>query len=116
MTKKRQTQTLTVGDRLNSIASKVAVGIFTLVVVVQYVRIIDRNIVVAGQVRQQESAIHVLESETDEQQRHIARLERSGGAIPEIHDRLHLVASNEAIVYLRHDGDGSGQAFGPAVP
>jgi hypothetical protein len=113
MTKKRQSNVITVGDRLQGLSAKLAVGIFAMVVVVQYVRIIDRNIVVAGQVRDQEAAIHQLQTATDEQQRHIARLERSGGAIPEIHDRLHLVASNEAIVYMRHDGDGNGRILEP---
>jgi hypothetical protein len=103
-----------IADRLHHLSSKLAAGIFTLVVVVQYVRIIDRNIVVAWQVRDHEAVIRQLRSATEEQQRHIARLERGDGAIPEIHDRLRLVAPGEAIVYLRHD-DGSSRLFAPAL-
>ena len=116
MSAKRRSSKLAFAEHIGNVASKIAVGMFTLAVVVQYVRIIDRNIVVARQVHDQESVIHVLQAQTDEQQRHIARLERKDGAIPEIHDRLHLVASNEAIVYLRHDGDGSGQVFAGTNP
>lgn len=116
MTKKRKTTRATFSDYMGSVGSKIAVGMFALAVVVQYVRIIDRNIVVARQVRDQEAAIHVLQEQRDEQQRHIARLTRNGGPIPEIHDRLHLVASNEAIVYLRHDGDGNARSFDGPTP
>ena len=116
MTTKRKTKSSVTADQWSAVGSKIAVGMFALAVVVQYVRIIDRNIVVAHQVHEQEASIHALQAQTDEQQRHIARLERPGGAIPEIHDRLHLIASNEAIVYLRHDGDGNSQAFGPSTP
>lgn len=113
MTKSRQR--LALGDRLQNLSSKLAAGIFTLVVVVQYVRIIDRNIEVAWQVRDHEAIIRQLRSATEQQQRHIARLERGDGAIPEIHDRLRLVAPGEAIVYLRHDGEGGDRPFAPAL-
>lgn len=116
MTKNRKTTQATFSEYMGSVGSKIAVGMFALAVVVQYVGIIDRNIVVAQQVRVQEAAINVLQDQRDEQQRHIARLTRPGGAIPEIHDRLHLVSSNEAIVYLRHDGDGNAQNFGAPTP
>jgi hypothetical protein len=87
-------------------------GTFAVLVGVQYVRIVERNVVYMQQVRDAESDVAALQSKRAEQLREISRLTDPRGAIPEIHDRLHLVGDHEAIIYLkRHDGlDAGGTA------
>ncbi len=103
--------------KLGNVATKLTVVLFALAVVVQYVRIIDRNIVVAAHVNRQEALVRALRAQTSRELQQIARLERPDGAIPEIHERLRLTGPNEAIVYLRHDGDGAAvHTFGPLLP
>jgi hypothetical protein len=80
------------------------VGTFAVLIGVQYARIIERNIAYVQQVHDVESDVSALEAKRDEQLRQIVRLSDPQGAIPEIHDRLHLVGDHEAIIYLkRHD-------------
>jgi hypothetical protein len=80
------------------------VGTFAVLIGVQYARIIERNIAYVQQVHGVESDVSALEAKRDEQLRQIVRLSDPQGAIPEIHDRLHLVGDHEAIIYLkRHD-------------
>jgi cell division protein FtsB len=77
---------------------------FAVLIGVQYTRIIGRNIAYVQQIHQVEADVAALERRRDEQRRTIARLSDPQGAIPEIHDRLHLVRDHEAIIYLkRHD-------------
>ena len=84
-------------------------GTFAILVGVQYARIVERNIAYVQQVHQVESDISALQTKRDEQLRRIRRLSDPKGAIPEIHDRLHMVGDHEAIIYLkRHDGGTGG--------
>jgi hypothetical protein len=79
-------------------------GTFAVLIGVQYARIVERNFAYAQQVNQVERDVSSLEHKRDEQLRQIRRLSDPRGAIPEIHDRLHLVGDHEAIIYLkRHD-------------
>jgi hypothetical protein len=79
-------------------------GTFAILVGVQYARIVERNIAYVQQVHQVESDISALQTKREEQLRRIRRLSDPKGAIPEIHDRLHMVGDHEAIIYLkRHD-------------
>jgi cell division protein FtsB len=80
----------------------------TLVTVfgLQYVRIIDRNLAMAQQLATAQSDITALEAKRVQQDREIRRLSDPVGAIPEIHDRLHLVRDHEAIIYLKKHDDG----------
>jgi hypothetical protein len=86
-------------------AGVVAIGAtFAVLIGVQYARIIERNVAYVQEVHQVESDVTGLEAKRDEQFRQIRRLQDPAGAIPEIHDRLHLVGDHEAIIYLkRHD-------------
>jgi hypothetical protein len=86
-------------------AGVVAIGAtFAVLIGVQYARIIERNVAYVQEVHQVESDVTGLEAKRDEQLRQIRRLQDPAGAIPEIHDRLHLVGDHEAIIYLkRHD-------------
>ena len=79
-------------------------GTFAILVTVQYARIIERNVTYVQAVHDVERDIGTLEQKRDRQLRQIRRLSDPQGAIPEIHDRLHLVGDHEAIIYLkRHD-------------
>jgi hypothetical protein len=79
-------------------------GTFAILIAVQYVRIIERNVSYVHQVHAVESDVGALTEKRDKQLRTIQRLSDPQGAIPEIHDRLHMVGDHEAIIYLkRHD-------------
>ena len=85
----------------------VVVGAIAVTIGAQYVHIIGRNVSYALQLRDVQNDIAALEQKRAEQQREIARLSDPRGAIPEIHDRLHLVGDHEAIIYLkRRDATG----------
>ena len=68
---------------------------------VQYARVIGRNIALAREVREVERDVVTLRAKQEQQRREIRRLSDPRGAIPEIHDRLHLVGDKEAIIYLK---------------
>jgi cell division protein FtsB len=69
---------------------------------VQYAHVIGRNVALAHQLHGVEHDIVTLKARRAQQQREIRRLSDPRGAIPEIHDRLHLVGDKEAIIYLKH--------------
>ncbi len=82
-----------------------AAGVIVSLIVAQYAHIIGRNVTYAAELHDVRRDIAALEKKRAQQQRDIARLSDPRGAIPEIHDRLHLVGDKEAIIYLkRHDG------------
>jgi hypothetical protein len=87
------------------LASRIGVVSVVLVVVsligVQYARMIGRNIAMNHEVRSVESDLAALRAKRAAQLREIARLSDPHGAIPEIHDRLHLVGDKEALIYLK---------------
>ncbi|MDQ6943202.1 MAG: hypothetical protein M3169_11915, partial [Candidatus Eremiobacteraeota bacterium] len=68
---------------------------------VQYAHVIGRNVALAHQLHGVEHDIVALKARRERQQREIRRLSDPRGAIPEIHDRLHLVGDKEAIIYLK---------------
>ncbi|BDE06951.1 hypothetical protein WPS_22270 [Vulcanimicrobium alpinum] len=72
---------------------------------VQYARIIGRNLALAGELRSTDAEIAALRAKQAQQEREIRRLSDPHGAIPEIHDRLHLVGDKEAIIYLKRPGE-----------
>jgi hypothetical protein len=79
-------------------------GTFAILIAVQYARIVERNVAYMQQVHDVESDVSTLELKRDKQLRQIQRLSDPRGAIPEIHDRLHMVGEHETIIYLkRHD-------------
>jgi len=69
---------------------------------VQYAHVIGRNLALAHQLHGVEHDLVTLRARRAQQQREIRRLSDPRGAIPEIHDRLHLVGDKEAIIYLKH--------------
>jgi cell division protein FtsB len=83
-------------------------GTFAILIAVQYARIIERNVAYVQQVHDVERDVSALEQKRDKQLRQIQRLSDPQGAIPEIHDRLHMVGDHETIIYLkRHDAGPS---------
>jgi hypothetical protein len=74
---------------------------FAAVVSIQFARIIERNVTYARAISGVKYDLGELESKRTRQQREIRRLSDPAGAIPEIHDKLHLVSGHEAIIYLK---------------
>ncbi len=84
-------------------------GTFAVLIAVQYVRIVERNVAYIQQIHGVNADVTALEQKRDQQLRQIQRLSDPRGAIPEIHDRLHMVGPKEEIIYLkRHDAGTSG--------
>ena len=79
-----------------------------MLIAVQYVRIVERNVAYIQQVHDVNADISALEQKRVLQLRQIQRLSDPRGSIPEIHDRLHMVGPKEEIIYLkRHDAGPS---------
>jgi hypothetical protein len=72
---------------------------------IQYARVIGRNVALANELRATQNDVAALKVKKAFQAREIRRLSDPRGAIPEIHDRLHLVGDKEAIIYLKRSGD-----------
>ncbi|HTU70103.1 MAG TPA: hypothetical protein VMF11_07250 [Candidatus Baltobacteraceae bacterium] len=80
-------------------ATALALLIFTLVAI-QFARVIGQNVALGHELASTQSDILQLQARRAWQLRQLRRLEDPEGAIPEIHDRLRLVRSNEAIVFV----------------
>lgn len=80
-------------------AALVALLVFTMVSV-QFARVINQNVALARELSSTQTDISSLEAHRDHQLRELRRLESPDGSIPEIHDRLRLVAPNEAIIFV----------------
>jgi cell division protein FtsB len=94
------------GSALVRVLGRIGVVCVALIVLsligVQYAHVIGRNVALAHQLRGVEHDIVTLKARRAQQQREIRRLSDPRGAVPEIHDRLHLVGDKEAIIYLKH--------------
>ena len=77
-----------------------ALFIFTLVSI-QFARIVNENIAMAHSLASVDRDIGRLRARQSSEERDIRRLLDPEGAVPEIHDRLHLVRPDEAIIYIR---------------
>jgi len=76
-------------------------GVFLALVTLQFARIAGQNMALAHTLRDVEGDVKALEVKRQAQLRTIARLADPYGAVPEIHERLHLVGDREAIIYLK---------------
>ena len=74
---------------------------FATIVGIQYARVIHRNVALAHTLATVNDDIAMLHTQQQERLARIHRLEDPRGAIPEIHDRLHLVLPNESLIYLK---------------
>ncbi len=70
-------------------------------IVIQYARMAHRNLVLAHALAATQADIARLQASREQRMATVKRLEDPRGAIPEIHDRLHLTLPNEAIIYLK---------------
>jgi cell division protein FtsB len=77
------------------------VAAFMSLIGLQYARVIGQNLALSRSLHDVETDIATLTAKRADQEREIARLSDPLGAIPEIHDRLHLVDPHEAIIYLK---------------
>lgn len=82
------------------LVSLVIVVVVTLISI-QYARIIHENIAMAQSLAAINRDVRDLRLRRVQQQREIRRLLDPQGAVPEIHERLHLVGKNEAIIYMK---------------
>lgn len=80
-------------------AATIALLICTLVIV-QFARIIGQNVAMAHELSSIRSDVATLQKRHTEQLRELRRLEDPEGVVPEIHDRLRLVRSNEALIFV----------------
>ena len=67
----------------------------------QYARIVNEDVAMARSLSAAKNDITALQRRKRSEQREIRRLMDPSGAVPEIHDRLHLVAPNETIIYVK---------------
>jgi hypothetical protein len=70
-------------------------------IVVQYSKIIARNIALSRSVAAARIDVGALREKRGKQLRDIERLSEPDGAVPEIHDRLHLVFPREELIYVK---------------
>ncbi len=95
---KHSTGTLHLLSRLAVVGFSLIV--FTLVAI-QFGHILNDNVAMAHSLRDVRADVQSLKERKREQVRELRRLATPSGAIPEIHDRLHLVRPNEAIIYIK---------------
>lgn len=76
-------------------------GVFLTLVSLQFARIAGANMALAHTLHEVEVDVNALERKRLSQTQTIRRLSDPRGAIPEIHERLHLVGDHEAIIYLK---------------
>jgi hypothetical protein len=89
----------------------VALGVLT-VVGLQFGRAVHHNLVLSKELGMLRRDVADLQRRKVAQERTIRRLHDPQGAVPEIHDRLRLTRSDEAIIYLK----GGGDATAPPLP
>lgn len=85
--------------------SRLAASIFALVIItlvsVQFAHIVNEDVAMGDSLSSVQSEIRDLQAHNRRERHEIRRLMDPAGAIPEIHDRLHLVQPGEAIIYLK---------------
>ncbi len=87
--------------RAGRIGIACAVLALIVFVAVQYAGAIGRNLALSQELAATRMQIADLEQRRSEQLREIRRLRDPAGAIPEIHERLHLVGPHETLIFVR---------------
>lgn len=88
--------------RLLGRLSVLAMSLLVLTLVaIQYERIIVRNVSLQRTVDATRADIQALREEDRKKRLRIERLSDPEGAVPEIHDRLHLVSPREELIYVK---------------
>ena len=87
------------------LAGRLGVGVLSslvfVLIAIQFGRIVRENVAMANDLSGINADVRALQLRRRDQVREIHRLADPQGAIPEIHDRLKLVAPNEAIIFLK---------------
>ena len=83
-----------------AVLAAVAVGVLA-VVALQFARAIHQNVQLVGELSTLRRDVADFRKHETAQERTIRRLREPAGAIPEIHEKLRLTRSDEAIIYLR---------------
>ena len=96
--KKRPSPLLRMAGR---IAATAMAAVVLSLVGLQYARIVNEDVAMARSLSAAKSDIVALQHRKRSEQREIQRLLDPRGAVLEIHDRLHLVAPNETIIYVK---------------
>ena len=79
----------------------VSIGVMVITLVgVQFARVVGENLAMARELSSVRSDISTLEARRRAKLRLVHRLEDPEGAVPEIHDRLRMVAPNETIIFV----------------
>jgi len=89
--------------RAARLAKVTLIAMVIAVVAIQFAHIIARNIGMAHSLRRIQADETALRARKRQQERELMRLSDPMGSVPEIHDRLHLTTSHEAIIYLKRD-------------
>ncbi len=87
--------------RATRLATAALITIVVTLTVVQFTKIIARNVAMVRSLHQIQADEKALRLRKRQQERELNRLSDPMGSIPEIHDRLHLTTSHEAIIYLK---------------
>ncbi len=83
----------------------VSVVVLTLVSI-QFARIVGENIAMAQSLASVRHDVRALDERTRRDRSEMRRLLDPQGAVPAIHQRLHLVAPGEAIIYVKRASAG----------
>jgi cell division protein FtsB len=83
------------------LALAVVVLAVATVVLIEFGRIVARNLAISQQLAAERADIAVLREREQRQRREIRRLADPGGAVPEIHERLQLVGPREELIFVR---------------
>lgn len=78
----------------------ISIVVLTLVGV-QFARILNQNVAMARSLTAVQHDVQALKARKRDEQRELRRLADPEGSIPAIHERLHLVRPNEAIIYIK---------------
>ena len=98
---KRQTRTAGVLRLFSRLTLGLVAVVFFTLVSIQVARIVNENVAMADSLSAVQQDVRDLRAHKIEEERELRRLMDPEGAVPAIHDKLHLVRSNEAIIYVK---------------
>lgn len=82
------------------IAGLAALAAFVLVSI-QFARIVKENVAMGHSLSAVRHDVEALRSRKLDEERQLRRLRQPEGAVPEIHERLRLLAPHEALIYIK---------------
>ncbi len=87
--------------RATRLATAALLTIVVTLIAVQFAKIIARNVAMVRSLHQIQADEKTLRLRRRQLELELDRLSEPAGSVPEIHDRLHLTTSHEAIIYLK---------------